>query len=307
MLSPPRTFKSVVFLIDSYAQKVLLSVTITFLSGVDSSYLRRNCHKFAAPKNAKNDRFFTDLNHLILECVCGKKGHYSNECPEKDQNEDKGNGKMEEKEEQTRVQMLLVACESGDLDDENAGFFSTRSVFVDLTWTTGVHCWAHQPRTQCQRITGVMGAEPLEVFDMTIYWTRLIVPRWIQHGFFWTTSPLSTCSTTHTYYKASEGATGTWTFIVMLGWWPPISLATCQDMGRCGTMPVGLQTSYHWLGWRNDTGWRTTVRVATNSLWWSQMDPYEPSRSQHVGYTTWIRHTTQTLMDERASKSSSRW
>ena len=37
MLSPPRTSKSVVFLIDSYAQKVLLSVTITFLSGVDSS------------------------------------------------------------------------------------------------------------------------------------------------------------------------------------------------------------------------------------------------------------------------------
>ena len=69
MLSPPRTSKSVVFLIDSYTQKVLLSVTITFLSGVDSSCLRRNCRKFAALKNAKNDRFFTDLNHLILERV----------------------------------------------------------------------------------------------------------------------------------------------------------------------------------------------------------------------------------------------
>ena len=69
MLSPPRTFKSVVFLIDSYAQKVLLSITITFLSGVDSSCLRRNCRKFAAPKNAKNDQFFIDLNHVILERV----------------------------------------------------------------------------------------------------------------------------------------------------------------------------------------------------------------------------------------------
>ena len=72
MLSPPRTYKSTVFLIDSYAQKVLLSITITFLSQVDSSCLRRNCRKFAAPKNAKNDQFFTDLNHVILECVNGR-------------------------------------------------------------------------------------------------------------------------------------------------------------------------------------------------------------------------------------------
>ena len=64
------------------------------------------------------------MRQVHITCFkCGKKGHYLNECPEKDQNKDKGDGKTEEKEVQTRVQMLLVACESGDLDNENAGFF----------------------------------------------------------------------------------------------------------------------------------------------------------------------------------------
>ena len=61
---------------------------------------------------------------MHINCFkCGKKGHYSNECLEKEQNEDKGNGQQEEKEEQTGVQMLMVACKLGELNDQNAGFF----------------------------------------------------------------------------------------------------------------------------------------------------------------------------------------
>ena len=107
-----------------------------------------------------------------------------------------------------------------------------------------------------------------------------------KNGSYLTANPLSPSSVTINTSGTSINPTGGCISIVMQGSQGQALWATSVDMGQYGTTLMALQTSCHWLKYRNSFMSPMTVPNRMNLWFTSQMGPPSSSSNQRGAYTT---------------------
>ena len=107
-----------------------------------------------------------------------------------------------------------------------------------------------------------------------------------KNGSYLTANPPSPSSVTINSSGTSVNPTGGCISIVMQGSLGQVLWATSVDMGQYGATLMALQTSCHWLKYRNSFMSPMTVPNRMNLWFTSQMGPPSSSSNQRGAYTT---------------------